>query len=150
MRIKSSIPFRVAGCLLAFALAASLVAAQAAGEASEAVQVPRWRPHDFVFGCDARLGNPFQVAFAAEATGPGGSRLTLPGFYDGNGTWKVRFTPTAEGDWSLQTHSEVAALNNRHASLICIFNLASNSHGGLRVDPKTRVTLSSRTARGIS
>lgn len=136
MSIISPTPFRVAGCLLASALAAGLIAAQAADAASEAVRVPRWEPHEFIFGCDARLENPFQVTFGAEATGPGGSRLTLPGFYDGNGTWKVRFTPTAEGEWSLQTHSEVAALNNRHASLICIFNLASNSHGGLRVDPQ--------------
>ena len=45
--------------------------------------------------------NPFQAAFAAGATGPGGIRLTLPGFYDGNSSWKVRFAPTAEGEWSL-------------------------------------------------
>ena len=73
MRIIFCTPFRVAGCLLASALAADLVAAQAAEEASEAERVPRWEPHEFIFGCDARLENPFQVAFAAEATGPGGS-----------------------------------------------------------------------------
>jgi hypothetical protein len=134
MRIIFSTPFRVAGCLLASALAASLVAAQAAEAASEAVRVPCWEPHEFIFGSEARLENPFQVAFAAEATGPGGSRLNLPGFFDGNGTWKVRFAPTVEGEWSLQTHSEVAALNNRHATLVCISNLASNFHGGLHVD----------------
>jgi hypothetical protein len=135
MRIIFCTPFRVAGCLLASALAADLVAAQAAEEASEAERVPRWEPHEFIFGCDARLENPFQVVFAAEATGPGGSRLTLPGFYDGNGTWILRFAPSAEGEWSLQTHSEVAALNNRHASLICGSGRSLKLHGGLRVDP---------------
>jgi Protein of unknown function (DUF4038)/Domain of unknown function (DUF5060) len=134
--VKTSIPFRVVGCLLVSALAAGLAAAQSVDAASRAVRVPRWEPYEFSFGCDARLENPFQIGFAAEATGPGGSRLTLPGFYDGNGTWKVRFTPAAEGEWSLLTHSEVPALNNRRASLICISNLASNTHGGLRVDPQ--------------
>lgn len=134
MRIISSTLFKVAGCLLVSALAVGLGAAQSADSASEAVRDPRWEPYEFTFGSDAGLENPFQVAFAAEATGPGGSRLTLPAFYDGNGTWKVRFTPTAEGKWSLQTHSEVAALNNRHATLVCISNLASNFHGGLHVD----------------
>ena len=137
MRIIFSTPFRVAGCLLASALAASLVAAQAAEAASEAVRVPCWEPHEFIFGSEARLENPFQVVFAAEATGPGGRRLNLPGFFDGNGTWKLRFAPTAEGEWSLQTHSEVAALNNRHATLVCISNLASNFHGGLHVDSQS-------------
>jgi hypothetical protein len=135
MSIISPTQFRVAGCILVSTLAAGLGAVQAADAAPEAVKVPRWQPHDFVFGCDARLENPFQVVFAAEATGPGGSRLTLPGFYDGNGTWILRFAPSAEGEWSLQTHSEVAALNNRHASLICGSGRSLKLHGGLRVDP---------------
>jgi hypothetical protein len=111
-----------------------LTAALAAAAAPGAVQVPRWEPRDFDFRCDSKLENPFTVAFAAEATGPGGIRLTLPGFYDGNGTWKIRFAPTAEGEWTLRTHSVVAALNHRDASLTCIPNRSPNLHGGLRVD----------------
>lgn len=136
MSIRSSTPLRVAGCLLLDMLAAGMVAAQAAEAAPDLVQVPRWQPRDFVFRCEARLENPFQVSFSAEAAGPGGIRFTIPGFYDGDGAWKVRFAPTTEGEWSLQTHSKLAALDNRRASLICVSNRAPNIHGGLRVDPQ--------------
>ncbi len=101
-----------------------------------AVDILRYSTHDFSFQA-AVPGNPFEVSIAGHFQGPGGERLTIPGFYDGNNTWKIRFSPTAEGKWSLRTESSLAGLNGKtDASIVC----AANPHpqmrkGGLRVDP---------------
>src|ERR1019366_2796958 len=70
---------------------------KAKAQAGPAIRIPRWQPHDFAFTNRSEAENPFQVPFTAEVTGPDGAKLVLPGFYDGNGTWKVRVSPTAEG-----------------------------------------------------
>jgi hypothetical protein len=61
-------------------------------------------------------------------------RLTMPGFYDGEGTWKVRLSPTVEGEWSLVTRSTDPELDNRRESFVCTANKNSAVHGGLWVD----------------
>jgi Protein of unknown function (DUF4038)/Domain of unknown function (DUF5060) len=44
--------------------------------------------------------NPFlDVAVDATFTAPDGMRYTMPGFYDGDGTWRVRFRPGRAGRW---------------------------------------------------
>ena len=119
-----------------FVLTACSLTARAADAASASIQVPRWQPHDFVFRSDAAPDKPFQVQFSAEATGPDGVKFTLPGFYDGDGTWKARLAPTTEGQWSLQTHSSQPGLDRRKVSFVCVANPSPNIHGPLRVDPK--------------
>jgi hypothetical protein len=96
----------------------------------------RWQPQDVDFHVDKMPKGPFQVPFSAEVTGPGGVKLIVPGFYDGNGTWKVRVAPTAEGAWTLTTRSTLAALDHRQADFVCVPNPLQAVHGGLNVDPK--------------
>ena len=45
------------------------------------VEIPRYDTHEFSF----------------TATAPGGERLSVPGYYDGANTWRIRFSPAAEG-----------------------------------------------------
>jgi len=101
-------------------------------------QVPRWQPQDFVFtNNSAAPSNPFQVSFSADATGPGGVKLSLLGFYDGGANWKIRFSPTVEGNWTLTTHSNLSGLNQQQASLVCIHQNAG-VHGPIKVDTQHR------------
>jgi hypothetical protein len=111
-------------------------AGQAVGGSTSPARIPRWQPHDFAFHVDRATQGPFQVPLSAEVTGPGGVKLIVPGFYDGDGTWKVRVAPTAEGDWTLTTRSTLAALDNRQAPFVCVPNPLQTVHGGLNVDPK--------------
>ena len=97
--------------------------------------MPRWQPHDFAFTNQSEAENPFQVQFSAEVTGPDRTRLVVPGFYDGNGTWKIRLSPTKEGQWKLLTHSTAPALDSKSVHFVCIPNDAQ-AHGGVRVDPQ--------------
>lgn len=100
-----------------------------------AVEIPRFDTHDFVFSA-AASGNPSEVSLIGHFSGPAGERLSVPGFWDGSNNWKIRFSPTAEGKWSLRTVASLASLDGKtDASITCI----ANSHpqmkkGGLRVD----------------
>ena len=72
----------------------AFIASAQAGRVSVGVrakpQIPRWQPQDFSFNSHATPNNPFAVEFSADVTGPDGISFTLPGFYDGDSTWKVR------------------------------------------------------------
>lgn len=123
-------------------LAAGLVAGgvPAPGLAGNAaLTVPRWQPHDFTFKAPLPPGeNPFRVEFSATVSGPGGVRFTIPGFPDGEGTWKVRVAPNVPGAWSLTTASTLPALSGRTAAFTCVANTNPRVHGALRVDPEHR------------
>lgn len=50
--------------------------------------------------------HPFaDVSVDAVFTSPSGKTHTLPGFYDGDNTWRVRFNPNEEGRWTYRTLS---------------------------------------------
>ncbi|MFE4544321.1 DUF5605 domain-containing protein [Arthrobacter sp. NPDC056727] len=56
-------------------------------------------------------GNPFtDVELHASFSG-GGRTLRVPGFYDGNGTYRVRLLVPAEGEWSFTTASNARSLD---------------------------------------
>lgn len=120
---------------LALAIYGGMAAPSWSADAAQAA-VPRWQPCDFAFPASIADGNPFQVALRATVKGPDGKTFTLPGFYDGNGIWKVRVSPTVEGQWSLVTQSDLPALNGKPAAFTCVPNPNPKVHGGLRVDPQ--------------
>jgi hypothetical protein len=102
--------------------------------AASPIAVPCWQPHDFSFKAPTPPTNPFTVTFAATVTGPDGKSFTLPGFFDGDGTWKIRVSPTAEGKWSLVTQSDLPELHGQSAAFTGVKNPGPQAHGPLRVD----------------
>ncbi len=55
---------------------------------------------------DRRYANPFgDVVFEGAFEGPTGQRFVVPGFYDGDGIWRVRFSPNAIGPWSFHLYA---------------------------------------------
>ncbi|MBI2481902.1 MAG: DUF4038 domain-containing protein, partial [Planctomycetia bacterium] len=99
-----------------------------------AADVSQWTPRDFSFNADSVPKNPFAVSIAATIEGPRGARFTLPGFYDGDRTWKIRVSPNATGRWSLVTSSEVKGLDGKRVEFNCVKNDNPQVHGVLRVD----------------
>lgn len=60
-----------------------------------------------------RSGHPYDNPFAdvtltAEFTSPAGRGYTVPGFYDGDHTWRVRFSPDQPGRWTYRTWTRPA------------------------------------------
>ena len=104
------------------------------------LKVQKWTPTDLEFKTTITWRfsptGPFDVGFSADITGPDNIKFTLPGFYDGDDTWKIRFSPTREGEWNITTRSEAIELDNQQMKLLCIKNENENVHGGLVVDPE--------------
>lgn len=59
--------------------------------------------------------------------------VTVHGFYDGNNTWRIRFMPQEEGEWTYVTDSSLAVLNGQTGSFICTAADAA-CHGPVRVN----------------
>jgi len=77
-------------------------------------------------------GNPFlDVTLAATFTLEHRS-VTVEGFYDGNGSFKVRFMPDTQGNWTYTTTSSAAVLNHKTGSFTCTAPGKSN-HGPVSV-----------------
>lgn len=56
-------------------------------------------------------GNPFvEVELTARVTGPGGA-VSVPGFYDGDGAYRLRFLPQHEGAYTFTTASNARSLD---------------------------------------
>jgi hypothetical protein len=97
--------------------------------------VEQWHPTDLSFTSTTTYANPFQnVSISAKFTGPGGITLTVPGFYAGSQTWKVRFSPTAVGSWSYTTTSSDSQMNGKTGTITCVANGNTAVHGTLKVD----------------
>ena len=77
-------------------------------------------------------GNPYiDVTFSARFT-RGQQRLTIPGFYDGHGSYRLRFMPPAAGTWKYTTRSNSAALRGKTGRL-SVGPAAAGNHGPMRV-----------------
>jgi hypothetical protein len=107
---------------------------------TETLQTEVFRPVDWILRDDgAGVDNPFLVDLFVQARGPGGRLLTVPGFYGGDGQWRVRFSPTIEGSWELTASSSLDALAGRQALVQASPNQNPKVHGPLRVDPENRL-----------
>ena len=82
----------------------------------------------------ATYANPFMdVAVEGAFQGPSGDEFRIPGFYDGDGTWRVRFSPPEIGRWTARLTSRPTdpALDGEQA----FEAVESDVRGFLRIAP---------------
>jgi len=64
--------------------------------------VSKYESVEMTLEIDAKYSNPYDTR-EVEVNGvfqiPGGGQWVVPGFWDGDGDWKIRFTPSKEGSW---------------------------------------------------
>ena len=77
-------------------------------------------------------GNPFVDVDLTADFSCGADKRTVSGFYDENETYRIRFMPDAEGQWSYLTHSNCDMLDNLTGTFTCIPALP-DQHGPVRV-----------------
>jgi hypothetical protein len=99
-------------------LAAGLVGlAACASRATELPSTPLFTVHEVALQATGRYGNPY-LGLEAEVvfTPPdGGANRTAPLFWDGDTTWKFRFSPDRTGEWRIQRGALGAA---EHGGLV--------------------------------
>ncbi len=81
-------------------------------------------------------GNPFQDIDLHAEFRLGHRQVTVRGFYDGDGAYKIRFMPDQTGTWQYLTHSNFDTLTNQQGEFTCIPPSGDN-HGPLRVVERT-------------
>jgi len=99
------------------------------------VEVPRWGMHEFSMKGKARVANPFREAtLAGEFISPSKKTNVIAGFYDGDDTWRLRFVPDEEGEWSYLLRGEGVEVFRR-GRLRCIPRL-QDGHGFIGIHPE--------------
>lgn len=123
---KHPIQLRRALLLLAFAIGLSV-----GGQASGSEKVERWGVFELSLK-GTTAGNPY-LDVAVKAYFRNNTRVvTVPGFYDGNGVYKIRFSPDQLGKWTYATKSSLPELNDRSGSFECVKPTGKN-HGPVRI-----------------
>jgi hypothetical protein len=77
-------------------------------------------------------GNPFIDVELTATFEKDGKKFTPEGFYDGNGVYKVRFSPDSEGEWHYKTSSNKRQLNGVKGVFNCVPPKKGN-HGPVQV-----------------
>ena len=103
--------------------------------------LPRYESVDITVSLNAKYQNPFdlrQVSLDGLFTGPDGKTMKVPGYWDAESAWHLRFTPSEAGQWNYQ----LTVTDSRGTSLPLSGSLnvtPSDLHGwlqpGNRVNP---------------
>ncbi|BCG74118.1 hypothetical protein MesoLj113a_52760 [Mesorhizobium sp. 113-1-2] len=80
-------------------------------------------------------GNPFVEIELSASFSQANRSIAVPGFYDGDGTYRIRFMPDNEGSWSYVTHSTIPSLAGKSGAFEATAPSAGN-HGPVRVRNK--------------
>lgn len=98
-------------------------------------QIEKWDTFELALE-GPRSGNPFVEVDLQAVFTHAGRMVTVPGFYDGGGVYKLRFMPELEGEWHFVTRSNAPQLDGQAGSLLCLSPSGGN-HGPVRVANQT-------------
>lgn len=112
--------FKHARKWLARALGAVLLISGLGGSASAQTTVPLYGMFQTNFQHAGTSSNPYtQITATVTFTQPTGSAVTIPMFWDGASTWRVRFSPWLPGTWTWTIGSANLGLNNKSGNFLC-------------------------------
>lgn len=94
-------------------------------------QTERWGIYELALDGPAG-GNPFVDVNLSAIFRHKNRALHVDGFYDGEGVYRIRFSPDALGEWSYETQSNQPALAGHTGGLVCVAPSAGN-HGPVGV-----------------
>ncbi len=77
-------------------------------------------------------GNPYMEVELSAIFKNSKESIKVPGFYDGEGVYRIRFSPGTKGNWSYQTISSTKALSGKKGNFICVAPSKDN-HGPVGV-----------------
>src|SRR3546814_16001683 len=106
----------------------------------------RWGVHELVFDGPAQ-GNPFVDVELAATFESSGRSIRVPGFYDGEGVYRIRFSPPEEGRWTWRSESNAAALAGQTGAFACTAPGQGN-HGRSEERRVGRACVSTGRSRG--
>lgn len=100
--------------------------------------VEQWGLHDIVLK-GPTAGNPYVDVQVGAHFRYRNRVLDVDGFYDGNGTYRIRFMPDEQGQWSYTSFSNLAELAGKTGTL-AVTPPSPGNHGPVRVKYTTHFT----------
>lgn len=92
----------------------------------------RWGVFELIL--EARYeGNPFLDVKLCASFRKGTRYAEAEGFYDGNGTFRLRYMPDEEGVWSFVTTSNQEQLNGLSGEFACTASSSAYNHGPVQI-----------------
>lgn len=85
---------------------------------NKSYNIPKWEVIDVVIETKTRLKNPFVADFGATFLHENGTIQKVPGFYNGNNQWVLRFSNSLQGTWKFTTYGEDKKLRNKKGTII--------------------------------
>jgi len=95
------------------------------------VATEKWKTFELTFNGPTG-GNPFKEVELSCMFFNDNDTVSVSGFYDGEGVYKLRFMPQKEGKWSYITTSNDKKLNGKKGNFVCTPALKGN-HGPVAV-----------------
>lgn len=95
------------------------------------MQIRKWDLAEFTFSGPS-CGNPFTEVTLDAVVSCRNRTYTVPGFYDGDGVYKVRILPDGEGPFTVELKSNAPELDGQKAAFECI-PAADGVHGPVTI-----------------
>jgi hypothetical protein len=105
--------------------------------------VEKWKVFELTLQ-GSKAGNPFIDSQLIGTFTNGKDTLTVNGFYDGDGIYKIRFMPQREGIWAYSIKSNDKKIANKKGQIVCIAAQKGN-HGLVVVKDTFNFTYSDGT-----
>jgi hypothetical protein len=99
-------------------------------------QVEQWDVVEFSFTATGKVTEPFEVEFGAIFQHEGKNEMRIPGFYNGEKTWLLRFCPPKTGKWTFETYATLPQLAGKTGNVDVIGNTKNRQHGPIVADPE--------------
>lgn len=103
----------------------------AADEGGAVPSVERWGVFELTLPGPS-AGNPFRDGHWSARFEQGGTAVEVPGFYDGDGVYRVRFMPERIGEWRYVTRGSVPELEGKQGRFQ-VTEARPGNHGPVRV-----------------
>ncbi len=117
--------------VLLFILIASYHLFSGCNSKKENLQVEKWDVFEITLNGPAD-GNPYMDIELHAVFELNDKQIIVPGFYDGNGIYHIRFAPSIEGEWSYKTESNTDELSGKKGKFNCVPATGEN-HGPLEI-----------------
>lgn len=97
----------------------------------EGQETAQWDVYELVLNGPS-AGNPYMEVELFAVFRNREENVRVPGFYDGEGTYRVRFSRAKQGTWTYETESNTPELSGQSGSFRCV-PPGKDNHGPVKI-----------------
>ncbi|MBS0000202.1 MAG: DUF5060 domain-containing protein [Cyclobacteriaceae bacterium] len=114
-----------------FILIVSAVLLAGCNQQNDGQRIEQWDVYEIMLEGPSS-GNPYMEVELKAIFKNGDEKISVPGFYDGEGIYRIRFSPHGQGTWTYLTESNQAELSGKKGRFHCIPPTGDN-HGPVKI-----------------